>query len=142
MITQYKEKWNCLCDKMDNLIQKGKNSSINKKIKESKLFNNMKTFFIHKTPKLYHFVSLCNNNNIPVWRFRKNEYKFDYSSRRALVYSFSVLNSFIRKKSFVNTYILLSLLFCRENFNFKNYKFILNNNNFQQHINNLNKPSK
>lgn len=128
MITRYKERWNKMCDRIDVLIKKANESAAKKKIVDSKIANKIRMFFIHNTPSLYQFVSLCNYNNIVVWRMKKKEYKFDYQSRKALVYSLSVLNSCFRGKSFLNTYILMSILFCRENFNFQTYKFALNNN--------------
>ena len=129
MITRYKEKWNKMCDRIDILIKTANDSAAKKKIVDSKIANKIRMFFIHNTPSLYQFVSLCNHNNIVVWRMKKKEYKFDYQSRKALVYSLSVLNSCFRGKSFLNTYILMSLLFCRENFNFTSYKFALNTPN-------------
>lgn len=129
MITRYKEKWNKMCDRIDILIKTANDSVAKKKIVDSKIANKIRMFFIHNTPSLYQFVSLCNHNNIVVWRMKKKEYKFDYQSRKALVYSLSVLNSCFRGKSFLNTYILMSLLFCRENFNFTSYKFALNTPN-------------
>lgn len=129
MITRYKEKWNKMCDRIDILIKTANDSVAKKKIVDSKIANKIRMFFIHNTPSLYQFVSLCNHNNIAVWRMKKKEYKFDYQSRKALVYSLSVLNSCFRGKSFLNTYILMSLLFCRENFNFTSYKFALNTPN-------------
>lgn len=129
MITRYKEKWNKMCDRIDILIKTANDSVAKKKIVDSKIANKIRMFFIHNTPSLYQFVSLCNHNNIVVWRMKKKEYKLDYQSRKALVYSLSVLNSCFRGKSFLNTYILMSLLFCRENFNFTSYKFALNTPN-------------
>ena len=136
MITRYKERWNKMCDRIDMLIKTANESVAKKRIVDSKIANKIRMFFIHNTPSLYQFISLCNYNNIVVWRMKKREYKFDYQSRKALVYSLAVLNSCFRGKSFLNTYILMSLLFCRENFNFTSYKFALNtpipNKNKQQ----------
>ena len=131
-----KERWNKMCDRIDLLIKTANESVAKKRIVDSKIANKIRMFFIHNTPSLYQFISLCNYNNIVVWRMKKREYKFDYQSRQALVYSLAVLNSCFRGKSFLNTYILMSLLFCRENFNFTSYKFALNtpipNKNKQQ----------
>ena len=125
MLTQFKFRWNKTCDMLDNMIQTTKRSKLKQRLTETKLYKEIHTYFIQNTPMLYHFIRNCNNNNIAILHINKKQYPFDYSTRCSLCYSFAMLNTYFRRKSFMKSYFILSLFFCRENFNFKSYKFII-----------------
>lgn len=125
MLIQFKYRWNKTCDMLDSIVQSSRNSKIKHRIMETKLYKQLQCYFIQTTPMLYHFIRNCSNYNIAVLSINNTTYSLDYSTRRSLVYSFAMLNKYIRRKSFIKSYITLSLLFCRENFNFTQYKFLI-----------------
>ncbi len=126
--------YNNLIDFASGLIGNITSSDFVKKTKES--INNspdlqgiLKDVDNNKQIKPYlDFVRKANNNNVLNFEFRGNNYSLDYERRKKIVYFIMgglMLRYLIKMKyfrRFLFNYIFFSALFCRENFDLKNYK--------------------
>jgi hypothetical protein len=126
--------YNDIMETASNWFNKLKNSEIFQKTKESikshKEINGMIND-LEKNDNLKPYVDLvknAGNNNSSKFEMRGNMYSLDYEKRKKIVY-FIMGGLFIRHlfktnyfRRFLFHYIVLSALFCRENFDLKNYK--------------------
>ena len=130
MVDMYNDIINMAKDLMENI----KSSDVFKKTKESISNNTDITSLIKEIDnsqniKPYvHLVRNANYNNVLKFDFMGKEYSLDYEKRRNIVFFimgglvFRYLIKMKYLKKFMFNYILLSALFCRENFDLSNYK--------------------
>ena len=135
MIVKFKTKWNNACDSIANYYTR-KNNYLTKENEKTKLiFEKINKFFIYTIPRTYKFISMCNYYQVPTITIFDKNITFDYKKRNILIFTISIGTFFYYKKSFFKTYIGLSTILCRENFNLRYYKFkMLENNDKNEEI--------
>ena len=129
MIVKFKTKWNNTCDAIANFYNRKNNYLTKENNKTKYIIEKIDKFFVYTIPRTYKFLSMCNYYQVPTITIFGQNITFDYKKRNLLIFTVSIGTFFYYKKGFFKTYIGLSTLLSRENFNLRYYKFKLLRNN-------------